>query len=98
MNAFRRWGRNEVMAHLAEGIYQPVYYYSTSRFARLLHPLRLIKKKPVGLFIPPSYMERSMQKHPRLFKSLVRLEKITQGLGGSALSDHTYILLKKEAT
>jgi uncharacterized protein YneF (UPF0154 family) len=63
-----------------------------------MSPLQIIKKKPVGLFIPPSYMEQAMQKHPRFFQSMVRMEKMSKGLGGSSWSDHTYILFKKEVT
>lgn len=96
--AFRRWGHKEVMVPLREGIYQPVYYYSAGRFARILHSFRILTKRPIGLFIPPSYVEGFMQRNPGVFRLLVKLEKISGRLAGSSqLADHTYILLKKES-
>ncbi len=97
--AFRRWGHKEVRVRLREGVYQPVYYYSARQFARILHPFRLLAKRPVGLFIPPSYMEGLMRRSPRLFRLLIRLEKMSGRLSRfSQLADHIYILFKKKAT
>jgi SAM-dependent methyltransferase len=94
--AFRRWGRKEVQARLDEGVFQPVHYYSVSRFTRILGHFQLLKKYPVGLFIPPSYMESAMQRNKRLFRWLVRLEKMAGRLrAGGEFADHTYILLKR---
>jgi ubiquinone/menaquinone biosynthesis C-methylase UbiE len=95
-NAFRRWKHKAVVAQLTNEVSQPVFYYSVSAFVKRLYPLRLREKRPVGLFIPPSYMEHSMRKHTRLFSLLVRLEKmIRHSSVGSSLADHTYILLQK---
>jgi ubiquinone/menaquinone biosynthesis C-methylase UbiE len=97
--AFRRWTNKQVMVPLTPAIQQPVYYYSTKHLVRLLAPLQLVYKKPVGLFIPPSWAEGLMQQHPRLYRSLRQLE---HSLGGaslfSELADHSFILLKKEAS
>lgn len=97
MQAGRRWTNKKVMVPLTESVTQPVYYYSIKKFARLMAPLQLVQTKPVGLFIPPSYLEGMMQQRPRFFRSLVQLEN---SLGSasflSALADHSFILLKKE--
>ncbi len=96
--AFRRWTNKEVPVQLSAGVQQPVYYYSVKAFARLLKPLQLIEKKPVGVCIPPSWLEGYMQQHPRLFHSLVQWE---ERLGSSSLftslADHAFLLFKKEA-
>ena len=96
--AFRRWTNKEVMVQLSPGVQQPVYYYSVKAFERLLSPLQLIDKKPVGVCIPPSWLEAYMQQHPRLFHSLVQWE---ERLGNSSLltslADHAFLLFKKDA-
>jgi ubiquinone/menaquinone biosynthesis C-methylase UbiE len=96
--AFRRWHHNETRVRLAENMYQLVYYYSVRRLKNLLTPLQLIEKKPVGLFIPPSYLEPAMRKRPNLFHSLTRLEKnFTAPAVSSPFADHVFLLFKKHA-
>jgi ubiquinone/menaquinone biosynthesis C-methylase UbiE len=95
--ASRRWRKKKSLAGLKKGIYQPVYYYSIGRFCRLLNRFRLVDKRPVGLFIPPSYMEPFMQKNKRLFYLLEKMEKRTGGISAfSQLSDHSYLLFQKK--
>jgi len=95
--AFRRWGNKGVRVRLAENIYQPVFYYSVPWLTKILSPLKLVEKKPIGLFIPPSYLEQAMKKRPNLFHSLTRLEKKLNGpTVSSSFADHVYLLFKKE--
>ncbi len=96
-NAFRRWTNKPVMARLTDSVSQPVFYYSVRKFMKSMRPFYLLEKKPVGLFIPPSYMEYSMQRNKRVFGLLVKLEHLIQRASFcSALADHTYLLLKKQ--
>jgi len=96
--AFRRWRKKVSTAVLKEGSVQPVYYYSTKRFCHLLGSFKKIEKRPVGLFIPPSYLESFMQRRPGLFRWLQRSEKKAGGTPAfSQLADHQYLLLKKVA-
>jgi len=96
--AFRRWTNKQVLVQLSPSVQQPVYYYSVKAFTRFLAPLQLIEKKPVGVCIPPSWLEVYMQQHPHLFNSLVQWE---EKLGGASLftslADHVFLLFKKEA-
>ena len=95
--AGRRFTNKKVMVPLTASVTQPVYYYSIKKFVRLLAPLQLVQTKPVGLFIPPSYLEGMMQQHPRFFSSLVQLENSFGNASFlSALADHSFILFKKE--
>ena len=97
--AFSRWSNKRVLVPLTSVIYQPVYYYSARKFTRLQAPLRLIEKKPVGFFIPPSWLEAYMQQHPRLFQSRVKWEENINGASFfSQMADHSFILFKKEAS
>lgn len=91
--ACRRWTNKPVMVPLADGVYQPVYYYSISRFAQLMYPMQLVQKKPVGLFIPPSYMEGAMQQRRHFFRTLEHLEQRAAWL--PSLADHVFLLFKK---
>jgi ubiquinone/menaquinone biosynthesis C-methylase UbiE len=95
--AFRRWTNKKVMVPLTESVTQPVYYYSIKNFVRLMAPFQLAQTKPVGLFIPPSYLEGMMQQRSRFFRSLVQLENSAGNASYlSTLADHSFILLKKE--
>jgi ubiquinone/menaquinone biosynthesis C-methylase UbiE len=95
-NACRRWSNKKVMVPLDANTQQPVYYYSSHRLGRMLASFRKIEKRPVGLFIPPSYLEGLMRKNPRLFRLLVKLENLFGAVPSfSALADHTYLLFKK---
>jgi SAM-dependent methyltransferase len=96
-SAFRRWSKKPSTAQLKKGINQPVYYYSISRLRRLLSGFQLSKKKPVGLFIPPSYLEGVMKKNIGFFRLLEKLEKKSGNISAfSQCADHCYLLLKKE--
>lgn len=86
------------MVPLTAHVQQPVYYYSIKTFAQLMKPLQLIQKKPVGLCIPPSWMEGYMQQHRRFFQTLVKWEERTTNASfATSLADHAFLLFKKEA-
>jgi len=95
--AFRRWSNGKVMVPLSPTVQQPVYYYSIKKFTRLMRPLQLIEKRPVGLCIPPSWMEGYMQRHRRFFKGLIKAEDRIGGAPlATSLADHAFLLFKKD--
>jgi ubiquinone/menaquinone biosynthesis C-methylase UbiE len=95
--AFRRWRKNAAIMKLKDGFTQPVWYYSISRFSRLMNQFDLIEKRPVGLFIPPSYLEKFIKHRSRLFGFLNKMEEKTGGIPAfSRFADHCYLLLKKK--
>ncbi|MEO5562039.1 MAG: class I SAM-dependent methyltransferase [Chitinophagaceae bacterium] len=97
VKALRRWRNGPSFMKSKDGHTQPVYYYSIRRFLSLLNQFTFIEKRPVGLFIPPSYLEPFMQKNPRLFRFLEKLEQKAGGLASfTQFADHSYVLLKKE--
>lgn len=94
--AFRRWSNKKIMVRLKNDYFQDVYYHSVKRVRKIFAPLRLIEKKPVGLFIPPSYLEGLMKKHPRFFRWLIKMESKTSNLDFmSPFADHVWLLFKK---
>lgn len=97
--AFRRWTNKEVLVPLTATVKQPVHYYSINAFARLMAPLQLIEKRPVGLCIPPSWLEKYMQQHPRFYHTLQQWEEKIGGASfATSWADHSFMLFKKEAT
>lgn len=96
--AFRRRTSNEVQARLDDTTHQSIYYYSVKQFTENL-PFKRKQTRPIGLFVPPSYLEGAMKKHPRLFRLLVKMEDSFAGFAAArSLSDHTWLLFKKEIT
>lgn len=94
--AFRRWSDQPHFAQLSDTVYQQVFYHSVRQFARCLPRFRQVAQRPVGLFLPPSYLEGSMRKHRWLFGLLWRLDKLCRRLPVcSPLADHIYLLFKK---
>ncbi len=95
-DAFRRRTNKEVSVKLNGTTSQSIHYYSIRRFTNFLKHLKKIEVRPVGLFIPPSYLEGAMKKNPRFFRLMLKLE---ESLGDfprlSSLADHTYLLYKK---
>lgn len=96
--AFRRWTQQPQQARLTNTVHQSIRYYSVQQCSRRLSTFRLLTAKPVGLFVPPSYLEPAMRKHRRLFNLLAWLDTRCLRLPlWSALADHTYVLLKKKS-
>ncbi len=94
--AFRRLTKKPAMMKLKDGFTQPVWYYSIHRFQQLMSQFKLLEKKPVGLFIPPSYLENFIKSRPRFFRFLDKWEKKAGGISAfTRFADHSYLLLKK---
>ena len=95
--AFRRWLNRSLTVKISEYSYQRVYYYSIRRLKNKFLPLKLVDKRPVGLFIPPSYLDKAMQKRPKFFGALAKLEtRLTGSKLTSSLADHVFLLFKKQ--
>jgi ubiquinone/menaquinone biosynthesis C-methylase UbiE len=95
--AFRRWGNESIDVQLKDNVQQAVYYYSTRELCRCFQGFNMIETKPVGLFIPPSYLENAMQKRPGLFNFLAGMEKRFGHFSfTSPLADHSYFLFKNK--
>ena len=103
-NLFYRWKgdkkaalrRSQVVdANLGHGAAQPTWYYSSSELEEIFSNLKLVDKKPVGLFVAPSYLEKWWQAHPVVASILVGLDKIFGSLSFLAdYADHIYLSFK----
>ncbi|HMS67181.1 MAG TPA: class I SAM-dependent methyltransferase [Saprospiraceae bacterium] len=91
--AFRRFSKKPIPANLDAQTTVNTWYYSPGRFFNLLrNEFKFSKKRPIGFFIPPSYLTWIAQRTPRFFNVLVSLEKRFANLSLLAFaSDHYYI-------
>lgn len=92
--AFRRWNGGPVAAPLALGHTVQTWYYSPREFARFFPGLTIQSIRPVGICLPPSYLEPFFARFPRLLNLLHRLERhLTAPLWAKA-ADHYLIVMK----
>ncbi len=96
-SAFRRWGGKRVEARLNESSSVSTWYYSPSHLARIFESdFSLVKTYPIGLFVPPSYLENKMTRFPLFFHVLALLDKLFSKVSFfSRFSDHALVILKK---
>jgi ubiquinone/menaquinone biosynthesis C-methylase UbiE len=92
---FRRRSKQPAIVNLGNYSF-PVWYYNPNQIAALTaDKFEVVAKYPIGLFIPPSYLERFFSGRKRALSILYRLEKKLNGLSSlSAWSDHYIIELK----
>lgn len=94
--AFRRFNNEGAKTTLgAESLL--TYYYHPKQLKRLAqHKLKYLSAYPVGLFIPPSYMEGYFKKHMRQLDFLGTLDRMTNKTKILApYSDHFMIVMEK---
>lgn len=75
------------------------YYYAPNSCKALCPPdWQQIALKPVGICIPPSYLNAFFVKHPFIFRCLVALDKLLSNLSWCAhASDHYVLIMQKQA-
>lgn len=95
--AFRRMSKGPVPAHLGQGIYLDTYYYSPMEIKLMAADFFTFKEvKPVGIAIPPSYLEPFFNPKKRFLKILVHLEKVLGNFSFLAnYADHYLIHFEK---
>lgn len=90
--AFRRRSGAAVAARL-EGAEIPIWYHSAASLAGAFAPsFTLTTVRPVGCFIPPSYLEPLVAAHPAVFRFLRSCERGAANIGPfAALADHALL-------
>jgi SAM-dependent methyltransferase len=93
--AFRRLGKKPVDARLDAKTTVPTWYYAPSEFKKHLH---FTDQKstimPIGLWLPPSYLNPFFEKRPRLLACLNFLEKKLAPSWLAMTADHFLICLE----
>jgi len=76
------------------------WYYSPRELATLIgEGFELARTRPIGLFVPPSYLEPWIARHPFFFRVLLSFERFFGAFGLFAdYADHYLIVLKKKAS
>jgi len=94
--AFRR-SKKFVFANVS-GQKVKTWYYSPKNFAKLMpSDLHILETKPIGLFLPPSYLEPFFIQHSAILASLNKLENWLGIFAWQAkVSDHYYIKFTKK--
>lgn len=77
-----------------------VWYPSIRSLRMTFEPhFKLKRITGLGIFLPPSYLERSMARHPKLFSRLNRLEqKFDRVFPFNRLSDHVILEFERTAS
>jgi ubiquinone/menaquinone biosynthesis C-methylase UbiE len=93
--AFRRLTDQEVVVNL-NGVYMTTWYYSPAQIAEWSgQHFKQVNRKPVGIALPPSYLENFFSKRPKLLAMMNRLEHRFGSFSSlSSLSDHFLIDLQ----
>jgi hypothetical protein len=93
--ALRRRTSHAVVAHVS-GNEVPTWYFSPSELKRMCSEIASAKAlKPVGSFIPPSYLNPFFKHKPIVMSLLERMDYLTDSWSFlSSLSDHFLLDLK----
>ncbi len=82
---------------LVGGHKQPAYYYSVRELKALFRSFQLIKVKPIGLCIPPSYLNPILQRYGFLIPFIQLAETLVGNISWLAnYADHVYLEFKKK--
>jgi SAM-dependent methyltransferase len=75
----------------------PVYYHNPYQlYHENAHHFEWVKLAPVGLFLPPSYLENFFRTRPEWLRFLNKMEKIAAPVSVlGCVSDHYYLQLRK---
>jgi hypothetical protein len=89
-----------VPATIADGAFVRVQYPSVRLLARTFAPeFRLKSFKGIGVAVPPSYLERWAQGHPRLLELCERADLwLGRSPGIRALADHVLLRFERVGT
>lgn len=95
--AWRRRNKTPVDAPLGNGVTVPTWYYSPKMMAKAFDTsFHLTQQRPVGFFIPPSYLDSAFEHCPQALNLLWAMEKFCSKIEWIApVADHFLIELKK---
>lgn len=94
--AYRRNTSQSIAANV-EGVAVPTWYYNPKEIVALAsEKLKTISIKPVGIAIPPSYLESFFVKKKRFLGALVKIESWLSSSFWAKYADHYLIILQKK--
>lgn len=94
--AFRRLRHEPTAAQLNKDTFVDTWYYSPGDCLKMAAGFELSALRPVGFWLPPSYLEPFFQKRPASIRFLSKLEKrFGQWRWPSYAADHYCLVLQK---
>jgi ubiquinone/menaquinone biosynthesis C-methylase UbiE len=98
--AFRRLGQDWVGAGLASPggtLSVPVRYYTPRSFARAFEPhFRVCAARGLPVILPPPYLDHLLERHPALFRRLMRAEpSLRDRFPFHSLGDHFLLIMER---
>jgi len=94
--AKRRTSETFVLANV-EGIDVKTWYFNPSEIAKNALHFDLINTRPIGLWVPPSYLEHSVLGKKSILNILKKLDLVFSWSFLSKYADHYYIELEKKS-
>lgn len=94
--AFRRQRRSAVMARLDADTFVPTWYYGPGELGDLLPGFAIKECRPIGFWLPPSYLDPFFVKRPKWLRLLEWLEKKSAARYLAPAADHYFLLLQKK--
>lgn len=94
--AFRRVGKGPVEARLDAQTTVPTWYYSPRELSQLMPDFQIKKCRPVGFWLPPSYLDPFFKHRPGWLRWLIWLEKKSAAAWLAPAADHFFILLERK--
>lgn len=95
-SAFRRSGAQPVAAPLGNGAFQDTWYHSP-RFVRdaVAGFAKSVDTRPVGFYLPPSYLDPFFRKRPNFLQRLIRWEdRNFRKARGARWADHFLVAVE----
>ena len=79
-----------------DGVWVNTWYYEPKEIAKFATHFSVIKTKPIGLFVPPSYLQKSFLGNTFIVTILQKLDFIFSSSFLAKYADHFYIELQKK--
>jgi SAM-dependent methyltransferase len=96
--AFRRTSKGAVPAPLGAGTCIDTWYYTPGAFCGHFPQYNVVALYPVGLFLPPSYLEPFFTQKPRFLSVLYALERrFARARWAADSADHYLVVLEKSS-
>lgn len=93
-NAFRRWTKKSVDASL-QGVMVKTWYFWPSQVKAWATKFAVVTVRPVGIALPPSFLQKYFSRHRKSLAKLNTLErKLSSWSSFSGMADHFLIDLK----
>ena len=94
--AFRRNTNKKVLSNV-DGVEVPTWYYQPKEMIDIAKKDHLLLTvRPIGIWIPPSYLESCFQNKKRLLKLFIHLERLFNHRFWSGYADHYLIAFQKK--